>query len=1333
MSAQISDTAAQDAPGDVTRLPGKIIAFCSYTGGVGRTMALANVAWILASNRRRVLAVDWDLASPGLQRYFRPYLVDQDCTTGAGVIDLVRKFVASTMDPPPADGSTQWFDDLTRIREYASSLEFPFQAPGTIDFVSAGRQDRSFPQTVGTFDWADFYTAHRGDIFLRAIREDMRSQYDYILISCAAGFNKPSDAATLLSPDVMVNGFSLSTQSIEGAWALADALRRRRGEGRMRILPVPMRVDQTEESRLETGRELARDRHEEFLGELQGDPLERYWADVEIPYEPRYAYEEIPAVFGDAARHGPPLLAAYERLTAAITQGEISALLPMPEVERRQHLADFERLQATAAANVLISYSAIDRVWAEWIAAQLTPLTARVTLHEVHEAYDPSGLDRPASVLQDLGNATRVIFLISPEYSRSPQAQIIWKVAAEVETRPRRRLLVPIRTNPSTSPPAFVDRPAGDIFGRSEADARQVLLVAVGLSGSRAQVVARSGQASVARFPGTPPTVWNLPARNTAFTGRDDLLERVRNHFVASTHAAGPLVLHGIGGVGKTQMALEYAYRFMADYDVVWWIAVAEGSRRIPGELASLGAQLGVQRGDSVNATAAKVVDALRRGIPRSRWLLIFDNVDDPNDLTPYVPRGGGHVLVTSRYPEWAGRGHAIPVNVFLRDESLALLDAMVPDVSPEDADLVADKLGDLPLAIEQAGAWLLATASGVSELIRQLDRQVSMILEHEPPSGYPQAAAAMWQLAFQRLRADRPAAGKLMQLCSFFAPQPIPTALLRSDRAVDILTSPDGGLERSDPLLVGPLVSEISRYALARVDASQGTVQVHRLVQAVIRDLIPLESWPDNRSQVHEILAGYDRGSADDPTSWGHHAMLWPHVVWSKATESSNPKVRQLVIDIVRYLGRSGDHDNSQELGDKTLAHWLNAFGVDDPLTLVLRANLANVMRQKGEYENAYFENEEIYQRQRQVLGPEHLYTLMTARSLAADHRTFGRYQEAKELDEETLTRFQQQLGDNDPQTLMTMNNLAVSYRLVGDFRRAAELDEATLQKKRAILRPRDLHPSTLRTASNYGRDLREIGDFGESRRLLEETYERCREVLGERHPDTLTAAKNLAVTLRKLGHFAAAETLTSATLRLHAQIQPAEHLDHLACSLNLALDHSALGDDRSAQARCETVLAHYKLLLGMEHTFTLACLNNLGIFLRRQGRYAQARQIATATCDQFDRVLGPTHPYSLAASLNLANDLYALAELGGALERDEATYAGFVEQLNEDHPDTLAAGINLVSSRRAAGAPAAGDDLLRVVLPAMRRVLGPDHPNTIVAEEPEHRFNCDIEPPPT
>ncbi|HEX6075142.1 MAG TPA: FxSxx-COOH system tetratricopeptide repeat protein, partial [Micromonosporaceae bacterium] len=1166
---------------------GRIITFYSYKGGTGRTMALANVAWIAASKGCRVLAVDWDLESPGLHRYFHPFLLDKQLRSSRGVIDMIRDYAAATLDrsPPPED-DLLWLDRYAQVFQYAISLNWDFPDGGRLDLLPPGQQDPSYTKAVSTFDWDTFYERQNGGAFLDALRENMRRHYDYVLIDSRTGLSDAAGICTIHMPDMVVDCFTMSDQSIEGAAAVARSIVNQRVDEPIRVVPVPMRVEDAEQFKLEAGRDIARLRFGPFLTGLSAEEAETYWGDVEIPYKPFYAYEEILAPFGDRPRLENSLLAAFERLTRILTDGAVQTTGQLPDADRRQWLAEFERTRPVPGHDVVISYATVDRVWADWISSELMYAGLTVRLQAVDAAAGPAVL---ADLERGLTAAGQVMVLLSQVYAAAPYAADLWKAATARDLAGRPKSMVPVRIDSVRLAAPFIERAPVELTGTSPDRARDALRHALDLA---APAPDEPRAANAPRFPGTPPPVWNVPPRGTAFVGRGRALEELRDRLSGTVTTLMPQAVHGLGGVGKTQLAIEYAHRFAGDYDLVWWVD-AEEPDRVRSALADLAGELRLPSAAGVQKAAEDVLEALRQGRPHPRWLIILDNADNPDALREFLPQGTGHVLITSRNQLWTKHVPAVELGVFDRDESVRLLRDRMPGLSEAEADQVADRLGDLPLAIEQAAAWLTLTAMPVDQYLHLLETsEVIRILSENQPPNYPRSAVATWLLSLQRLRDQSPAAAGLLEMCSFLAPEEIPVSLFAGDRFARLITRYDPTLR--DPILQSLVIREIGRYALAKVDARNNSIKIHRLVQAAIRDQIDPAARDEMRENAQELLVAANPGDPDKPGNWPRYAELSPHLRPAGMVDATSPESRQLIVDMVRFLHLRGDSASSQHLAEEALSRWREAgCSEDDVIMLMLRFNLANVQRMLADYDAARTADEDVHERLTRLLGKGHPYTLITGRSLGADLRALGRYGEAERLDRQTVQGFAATFGVEHPQTLGAEHNHAVSLRLVGDFRSAADHDQRIYHTRLDRFGERD--PATLVSASYFGRDLRDIGDLRGSAELLSRTLAMQRQAVGTDHRQTLRTAQSLGSTLRQLGRLAEAYDLIADTFARYERGHGSRHPETMSCEMTLATVHSAAGDDVAAVRTARALLSRHREVLGEHHSFTLACAHNL------------------------------------------------------------------------------------------------------------------------------------------
>ena len=1299
---------------------GQIITFYSYKGGTGRTMAMANVAWIIASSGKRVLAVDWDLESPGLHKFFHPFLDESTITATPGVIEIINDYAAAAVGPVPADD--EWYVECARVDRHAVSLEWAFPGGGKLDFLSAGRQNRDYSAAVCSLDWDNFYERLGGGRFFRAMREDMKKNYDYVLIDSRTGLSDVADICTIELPDVLTVCFTLSDQSIEGAANVARQISGRYRDRNIRVLPVPMRIEDGEKEKLDIGRALARMRFEGFPAGLTQEASALYWASVEVPYKPFYAFEEILATFGDDPGSPASLLSSFERITDAVTDGLVTSMRPIAEDLRLRYKEVFARRQPTTLTQVYLSYAPEDRMWADWIEAVLTRAGFRVVPRSTMATAPMASLDLQAE--RELQGAPRAIAILSSAYMHSPEARSVWKALSVVDAAGTHRQLVPIRVSDVRITEPFTDHPVVDLARMDAGQATAKLLWA--LDRPAQPLGSSSAQAEVPRFPGKVPAIWNVPARNADFTGRAATMERLRDKLAGGgVTVVVAQALYGLGGVGKTQLALEYAHRFMADYDLVWWVP-SERSDEITLALAELARKMSLKVSDNVAEAAEAALEELRRDTT-PHWLLIFDNADDPKQLEPYLPTGSGHVIITSRYQGWAHSAEPLEVDVFTRDESVAHLLRHVPDLNVADAKKVADALGHLPLAVEQASAWLEQTGMTAQAYVAELTTQATQILALSQPADYQTPVVATWNLSFERLKERSPAAVRLLQLLAFFSPGPIAMDLFYCDELNAALLPFDETL--NEQLVFPRVIREISRFALVKVDQASNSLQIHRLVQAVIRSQMTDDERRDAQHEVHKILAANRprQGETDDPSNWSTYEIIWPHLGPSQAEECDDSRTRQLLIDWVRYQWKHGEFEAGLNLARRLENVWTHQRGADHPQTLNLQFQVANVLRSQGRFNEALDLDTYVLERQKAVLGDDHLLTLMTANSLGADLKAVGEFQAALETDKVTYTSFKQEYGEDFPRTLVAAHNLACSLRLMGDYRGARRLDQDTLDRRRVVL-PAD-HPYTLQTAADLAEDMRAEGVFRDSVELLRHTWEKYRAVLGDDMIDTLRAATSLAVSLRKAGEQSEALNLAQDTYERYRRRYGSDSPDARLCAINLACDYAAVDNMPQALALAADVRNALYTGLGDDHPNTLVAANNLACYLRCDNRLDEAYALAEETSRRMRRKLGEMHPLALACAVNLANCLGDSGELAAAeaLERETISRLGTV--LGHDHPDVLACQAGLAVTLRDAGRDQEAKELKAKVLLEFSRVLGAGHPDAAQLREGQ-RINRNLEP---
>lgn len=506
-----------------------------------------------------------------------------------------------------------------------------------------------------------------------------------------------------------------------------------------------------------------------------------------------------------------------------------------------------------------ISYTSHDQAWAEWIAWQLKADRYRVIL----QVWDfRPGSDFIHQIDQAIQQAGRLIAVLSPAYLQSKFAEAEWRPFYEADPTGEKGLIVMVRVANAIPPALLRTRVYIDLTTQEDAAlAKTALLEGIRpgpvkpvqeptypLHLSPATDLPRRTQEP--RYPNVSPAIWNLSHRNPHFTGRRNQLEALRASLAESTtNGIQTQVVFGQPGVGKTQLTLEYGHRYASDYDLVWWIP-AETAAAIPAAFADLAANLPVLPGDGARAKQSAdqqaIVDAVLDDLShRTGWLLIFDHATDLNTLAPYLPTTGrGQVLITSRNPNWHQRVKSpLKVDVLAREEAAQFLLCRTGSTDEKGATELAEELGSLPLALEQAAAYMSRSSKPMSDYLRLFQRRRDELLKRGDPDG--RTVDATVRLATDELMGS-PAALRLLTWCAFMAPEKIPLYVLTESKQSDLLPVEMRSMAHDEIELDENIAILYGSSLIARGD---GALDLHRLVQTVIRTQLPAadyQTWAD-------------------------------------------------------------------------------------------------------------------------------------------------------------------------------------------------------------------------------------------------------------------------------------------------------------------------------------------------------------------------------------------------------------------------------------------------------------------------------------------------------
>ena len=829
------------------------------------------------------------------------------------------------------------------------------------------------------------------------------------------------------------------------------------------------------------------------------------------------------------------------------------------------------------------------------------------------------------------------------------------------------------------------------------------------------------------------PAIWgNIPPRNPNFTGREEPLKSLGQQLAAGGPTAVlPSALYGMGGIGKTQMAVEYVYRHVRDYDLVWWVQASDASL-IRSDLAELARALQLPGSGEINTAVPVVREALRRGQPVRRWLLVFDAADSMDTVREFFPNNGpGHILITSRNPDWVSVAQPLEIATFTRPESIQLLSRRGPaietDEEKQDANRLAEVLGDLPLAIEQAAAWRAETGMPVQEYLRLFDEKVAEIKPETAPTGYELSVAAAWTVSFEELGKHNPAANQLLQVCAFFSPEPISRHLFNGVGRISIAPELDRALR--DPLELSRAIRAIGRYGLAKIDHRKETLQLHRLVQLVLRNRMTPQFQADMRHGAHLLLMNVDPNDPLSSSQRQRYQEVLPHANASRLVECEDVLGRHLVINLMAFLYRWGDHTAAIQMAEDALRKWQKSLGERDRQTLDVAGRLGYYYWVTGRYAEAKALNSDTLAIRREVDGENAEETVTAQLAVVADRRAAGEFAAASDLSAEVYQKTRALFGDDDPVTLTAARIYCICLRLVGEYWKAADLDKATFDQLTEV-RGQE-HPETLSTLAGWILDRRETGDYIWAWEQQEKLALLAKQIHGEDKADTLRRFAYLAVARRKAGRHRDALSLSTEVLERFRRRYGLDNFNAMACALGRSIDLRHDGDLRSAKELGEEIFQRYERNMGPVHPYTVCANVDIAVTLRLLGDVGEARRRNEESLVLLRTKLGNDHVHAIVCAINLASDRAALGETDAAVELGVETLERAERVLGLDHPTTLAASLNLVLDLRAMDRGTEAASRYSDLLGRYSRVLGEQHPATLAAAKGV-RAECDIDPLP-
>jgi tetratricopeptide (TPR) repeat protein len=715
-----------------------------------------------------------------------------------------------------------------------------------------------------------------------------------------------------------------------------------------------------------------------------------------------------------------------------------------------------------------ISFNQADRAWATWIAWVLEEAGYSVFFQD---------WDFRRNFVEHMDEAHRrsawTIAVLSDNYFGSKFTLLEW--SARIAREPER--LIPVRVGALSENHILDAMLYADLTTRDEAVAEQHLL---GHIRKWIDPAHRSKPKSRPGFPGAPARLvsqkprfpvasHNLPPSNPDFVGREEVLAELHRQL---TSGQGPAVINqtimGLGGIGKTQTVLAYAYRHLADYRLVWWLR-AESAATLAADYTALAEPLGL---DPTTAEQYKLLREISRALQATDgWLLILDNVEDPKLPRTYLPTtGSGHVLITSRRTDWHGIAKTLPLEVMDEAEALQLLTGQHdPEVLPlaelAEAKVLASDLGCLPLALAQARAYMLETGRSLASYHKLLQDTRPRVL-NQKIRDYPETVAKTWQISIKATAHEHPAAQPLLELLAFFAADALPVEVLAAKPAtlpkglrtivwlflkvLEIFTSNaivhDMVLAAEPVKLPKGLRDEFDRdkaigalHRFSLIHAQDGTITVHRLVQAVTHDGLDAATAKTRAALAVRLVQAALPDRPQDPTNWPTVGALLPHAlavaeVAERLGAGLGPAAAVLNQTGLYHVARAA-YVEAEPLFQRALAIREKVLGAEYPDTAGSLNNLAELYRDQGRLSDAEPLHQRALATYEKVLGTEHSLTATTFNNLALLYQAQGRLAEAEPLLQRALAIAEKALGPEHPQTHKVRENLATLRQRLSDF----------------------------------------------------------------------------------------------------------------------------------------------------------------------------------------------------------------------------------------------------------------------------------------------------------
>ncbi|KAK3688933.1 hypothetical protein B0T22DRAFT_512886 [Podospora appendiculata] len=877
-------------------------------------------------------------------------------------------------------------------------------------------------------------------------------------------------------------------------------------------------------------------------------------------------------------------------------------------------------------------------------------------------------------------------------------------------------------------------------------------------------------RAGISDRPETPPKPFaTIPfSRDPDFVNRGNIVDQIDER---CSKPAARVALVGLGGVGKSQLAIEFAHRIAAEQPDVWVFWVHAGTQaRVEEGFRTIADAVKLPGRNQAKTNIPQIVYHWLSNERNGRWIMILDSADDRDvfygptsgdarngrPFVTYLPQSrNGSVIITTRNRNLAfrltgRRQNMIEVGPMARTDALTLLEKKLE--SPTDLDVAIELVQALdlvPLAISQAAAYIQAIAPDSSPEkylaeFRESERKKTRLLQYDGgdlrrDGGASNAILTTWQISFDHIRSKRRSAADLLSLISFFDRQGIPRWVLHPPKTTkdgmrrrrqskagtleldDSSSATDDDIDNgADDDIDGGFKDDVAMlrdYCLITTNEVGDEFEMHGLVQLSTRRWLEAFGREEvfKKQYIERLTASFPTGQYEN---WVTCRSLFAHVQVAFGYRPSEDTLgiwATLLHNGGWYAWSQGVYEVAQQMLGKARKVRKRRLGKDDMATLASTSIFAMVLSNQGRWEEAEKLEVQVMETSKTKLGADHPDTLTSMANLASTFWNQGRWEEAEKLEVQVMETRKTKLGADHPSTLTSMANLASTYRNQGRWEEAEKLEVQVMETRKTKLGAD--HPSTLTSMANLASTYRNQGRWEEAEKLEVQVMETRKIKLGADHPDTLTSMANLASTFWNQGRWEEAEKLFVQVMVTSKTKLGADHPSTLTSMANLASTYRNQGRWEEAEKLEVQVMETRKTKLGADHPDTLTSMANLASTFWNQGRWEEAEKLEVQVMETRKTKLGADHPSTLTSMANLASTYRNQGRWEEAEKLEVQVMKTRKTKLGADHPDTQTSMANLASTFWNQGRWEEAEKLEVQVMETRKTKLGADHPDTLMS----------------